>query len=288
MSVAVLPYGKKPGLALSKLPLSELSWPLGGPDNLNGTIADLGPEDHLLVYPNSRWYYLPHPGIRCRVSLAIAEPEAVHGYHMKLMRLYHRRFHRVLTCNQALIEAIPNALHYVYGSTWVSTKNLDRTKSKQLSLIASAKRVYEGHRLRHATVDWVRENNIEADILGRGYKPFTMKSDGLAPYRYSIVIENVRERSFFTEKLIDCLLCDTVPIYWGAPDIGDYFDTSGMLICNDLDDIKAAVKGLSDSDFKSRGPAILKNRDTAAQYANPEVTAARLLLTGRMLAEEPS
>ncbi len=252
---------------------------------MSGTLGDLGPDDHLLVYPNSRLYYLPRPGIRCRLSVAIVEPEAVHGHHMKLMRLFHRRFYRVLTCNRALQAAIPNALHYVYGSTWVRFDGLDRGKRKNLSLIASSKRNHQGHRLRHSVADWLRDNDIDSDIMGHGYQPFKIKSDGLAPYRFSVVIENVSEPGYFTEKLVDCLLCDTVPIYWGAPDIEDYFDIDGMLICNSLDDIKAAINGLSETDYDGRRPAILKNRNRAVLYANPEVTAARLLTTGHMLQE---
>jgi len=34
----------------------------------------------------------------------------------------------------------------------------------------------------------------------------------LTPYRYSVVIENVREPGYFSEKLVDALLCGTVPI----------------------------------------------------------------------------
>lgn len=287
MSIAIVPYGTKPGLSLSRVPLASLNWPLGAPGDLSGTVGDLTENDDLIVYPKSAIYYMPWIGVRCRMSVMIVEPEAVHSRHMKMLRLFYWRFHRILTCNPALKSSIPNAVHYVFGSAWVRDVDApDRPKTKSLSHIASSKTTYEGHRLRHEVAIWLREAGVDADVIGRGYQAFERKSDGLAPYRYSIVVENVRETSYFTEKLIDCLLCNTVPIYWGAPDIGDYFDTSGMLICNNLDDIKAAVAGLSEADYDKRRAAILRNRERAAQYADHEQNAARLLQTGRMLSGE--
>jgi hypothetical protein len=43
---------------------------------------------------------------------------------------------------------------------------------------------------------------------------------------YSVVVESSNEQNYFTEKLIDCLITKTIPIYWGCPNISDFFDTS--------------------------------------------------------------
>lgn len=45
-----------------------------------------------------------------------------------------------------------------------------------------------------------------------------------------MVVENVRQRNYFSEKLIDALLTRTVPVYWGCPNIGDYFDSAGFVL----------------------------------------------------------
>jgi hypothetical protein len=54
-------------------------------------------------------------------------------------------------------------------------------------------------------------------------------------YMFSIVIENSRQIHYFTEKIIDCLLTKTIPIYYGCPNISDYFDTSGWIILETRD-----------------------------------------------------
>ena len=43
---------------------------------------------------------------------------------------------------------------------------------------------------------------------------------------YSVAVESSNEPNYFTEKLIDCLITKTIPIYWGCPNISEYFDTS--------------------------------------------------------------
>ena len=47
---------------------------------------------------------------------------------------------------------------------------------------------------------------------------------------------------YFTEKLLDCFLSGTIPIYWGCPSIGDFFNTKGMIIFDDLLELKDKLK----------------------------------------------
>ncbi len=277
--IAVLPYGTKITVKLSEFPLSRLSWPMGKPTNIEGkTVADLTRTDHLLCYITSRLFYMPRPHIKAQLSAMIVEPYIVHRRNILWMRLFYRRFFKVLTANKALQKAIPNALPYVFGSTWVPEwKSIDLHKSRMATLIASGKKSLPGHRLRHEVVNWISNNKRDVDIVGRGYKPFEQKHEALAAYRYSVVIENVREPSYFTEKLIDCLLCNTVPIYWGAPDIGSFFETNGMIICNNFEDITAALANISEADYQSRLDYISTNQLRAARYADHEKAAAFIL-----------
>ena len=49
---------------------------------------------------------------------------------------------------------------------------------------------------------------------------------------------------FFTDKIIDCFLTGTIPIYHGCQDISDYFDIEGIIIFNenlDLSDLNTTV-----------------------------------------------
>ncbi|PHQ96670.1 MAG: hypothetical protein COB39_11740 [Marinosulfonomonas sp.] len=278
--VCVLPYRQKLGMIPSRLPLSDLHWPLGVPPKIEGqTLADLLPTDHLLTLPHKSLYLRPSFGTRARVSVMILEPRAIHRRYMALTNLFHRRFHRILTSDSLLLAQVPNSVFFPFGGSWVPQwKETDMTKHAMCSLIASSKKKQSGHKLRHDLVQWSRETGQDIDVMGRGYKPFAKKSEGLAPFRYSVVIENTREQGYFTEKLIDALLCDTVPIYWGCPNIADFFDTKAMMVCEDMADIQCAIKNMSESDYVSRLPALNAARDVAVGYMDVYERGARILL----------
>ncbi len=268
--IAVLPYGMKLGPWPGRIPLDALEWPLGRPEGeAGGTLADLGPEDHLLVFPRKSHFWRPGFGIRARVSIMVTEPEAIHGDHMQKLVRAHRRFHRILSSNEALLAAVPNGIFWPFGGVWVPEwQGLDVTKHAMCSLIASAKRSQEGHRLRHEIVERARATGVSVTAMGGGYAPFGAKAEGLAPYRYSVVIENVRERNYFTEKLIDAVLCETVPIYWGCPNVEDFFDTEGMIICDSTGQIEAAMAAMSVEDYAARRPALAAQKERAADWGD--------------------
>jgi hypothetical protein len=262
------------------VPLNRLIWPLGGRPGA-GAVGDLRREDHLIVFPSWAMMLAPHRGVAARLSLMVAEPRANEPGMARLAALTARRFHRVLTCDDVLLAAVPNARAFTFGGCWVpGWARLDLTKDRGLSLIASAKRALPGHRLRHRVAARLAAEGIGADVMGGGYRPFADKHEGLARYRFSVVIENVRQRGYFTEKLIDAILCRTIPIYWGAPDIGDRFDTAGMIVCESEDEIIAACRGATADAYECLLPAALGNIPRAAVFADPYGNAARAVLAG--------
>ncbi|RMD49315.1 MAG: hypothetical protein D6832_01965 [Alphaproteobacteria bacterium] len=262
-AVAVLyqPYRAGPGLA--RVPLDALIWPLGRPERLAGagTVADLEPRDHLLVRV-CKSAHLPMPGVRARLSALAIEPRVVHGYHMEILRWTWRGWFRIFTHDRRLLASVPNGIYQPGAMTWVPEwRELDLTKTRHASLIASAKRDHEGHRLRHEIAEFARAEGLDVDLLGWAYRPLESKAEGLAPYRFSVVIENSSEPGYFSEKLIDAFMCETVPIYWGAPDITEHFDPAGMVVCRSGDEIRAALRVLDASDYERIRPALLANKE---------------------------
>jgi len=279
-AVAVIPYLERLPEGLANLPLDRLDWPLGRPARLRqGTVADMAPTDHLISYPKTALYLAPRGRRRAQLSLMIVEPDAVHAKHLRLARLFHRRFFRVLTKNAALLAALPNGIPFVAGFSFVADSTaIAADKTRMVSIIASAKRTFEGHRLRHAVIDAARAEGLDLDVMGRGYRPIDDKTEGLAPYRYTVVIENNREPLYVTEKLIDALRCRCVPIYWGAPDVGRLFDPDGLIECAGLDEILVALRGLTVADYDRRRAAIKDNARRADHYAAMHRRAAQAVL----------
>ncbi|MDU8941899.1 hypothetical protein [Ovoidimarina sediminis] len=275
--IAVAPYALRPGPGLPDTLLDRLVFPLG--DAPSGRLADLGPEDHVIFYPKSG-FYLPGAfrGIRAQPSLVIAEPRAVHGWHMRLLRLFHRRFTRILTRDPALLAALPNAV--AHSHTFASLTRAEQPvteKTRAVSLIASGKRDHPGHRLRHSLVERIRAEGLDVAVMGRGYAPFGNKEEGLLPFRFSVVIENCREPGYISEKLLDACLCRTVPIYWGAPDVGDYVDPRGLVICEGEDALMTAIREAAGGDAAGFAPYLEENRQRALALADADRRAALAL-----------
>jgi len=263
MAIGILPMLLRK-IDLPSCPVEKLEWP-NQEIPIAKTVGDLGPDDQIVVYPNSDIFFKPRPKLKCKVSLVITEPKAIHAKYYRLLLLIRHRFYRVICRYPEYAKKHQNVLLLPVVDTWVSDKAIMRLveKTKECSLIASAKRNLEGHLLRHRIASWCKLNAEGVDLLGKGYRPFENKDDGLATYNYSIVIENNQEREYFTEKLLDCILCDTIPIYWGCPNIGDYFDINGIIICKNEDDIKRAVLKIDEKASQKQKAAMIYNKSIA-------------------------
>jgi glycosyl transferase family 10 (putative fucosyltransferase) len=279
-AIAVLPYGLALGAHLADLPVSDLHWPLGCPARLAGaSVGALCAQDHLIVYPKTMTHVGLRRGTRAQISIILGEPSEFHTKHLTLLRLSHRRFWRVLSFNETLLSHIPNGIFFPFGTTWVPEwRDLSLNKTKMCSLIASAKRNSRGHKLRHQLVDWSRNTSQDVEVMGRGYTGFERKADGLAPYRYSVVIENVREKNYFSEKLVDAVLCNTVPIYWGCPNLERFMDPSGIIQCQSEAEVRAAIQAMSEVDFTARLPLLQAIQPVFAKYCDLEKRAAEAVL----------
>ncbi|MFS4580572.1 hypothetical protein [Phaeobacter sp. C3_T13_0] len=275
-AIAVVPYGIKLGRDFAERALSTLHWPLGCPADLaGGRVANLGPQDHLIVWAKTGMHLQWQRPCRAWVSMMVMEPKIMSALHHRLLPWTWRRFCRVFSYDEELLRRIGNGIFLPFGTTWVPDwRNLSPEKGADLSLIASAKCDHPGHKLRHEIVSHLQACQPKAAILGRGYQPFEAKSDGLAPYRYSVVVENVRERNYFSEKLIDAILCETVPIYWGCPNVGDFFDPEAMMVCQTAEDIRVAIGQISQEDYDTRLPNLRAMKERAATLGQIELRAA--------------
>ena len=63
------------------------------------------------------------------------------------------------------------------------------------------------------------------------------KEIGLKDYRFSFCVENDTYDTYFTEKILDCFATGTIPVYLGAPDIGNHFNMDGIIILSEEFDV---------------------------------------------------
>lgn len=118
-------------------------------------------------------------------------------------------------------------------------------KAADLSWITSNKARYPGHRTRLKLLAAMR-GRIDFELWGQGYRPLDKKWNGLSPFRYSMAIENYHGADYWTEKIADCYLCWTMPIYWGATNITRYFPAESMVLV-DAEDPGTAIQQIEET-----------------------------------------
>lgn len=120
-------------------------------------------------------------------------------------------------------------------------------KTKNMSLMISTKLQTSGHQYRHMLCKHILSSDLPIDIWGNGCKfytnnnkkdtrikgPFESKEPYL-DYRFHIAIENVRSPHYFSEKIMDPLICSTVPVYLGCENIDTYFPNSVIHLSGDI------------------------------------------------------
>ena len=81
--------------------------------------------------------------------------------------------------------------------------------------------------------------------MGRGYNPIEPISKGLIDYMFHIAMENQSRDYHFSEKIINPIMVGSIPIYYGMPSIGKFFDTRGMILFNEVNEMEDILKTLN-------------------------------------------
>lgn len=106
-------------------------------------------------------------------------------------------------------------------------KNLEKTKN--ISVICSNKQLTDNHKMRYEFTKNLKSYfGSDIDWFGSGVNPIEDKWEGIKEYKYHIVIENGQKNNLISEKLFDSYLGLSYPIYYGAPNVGEYFPTKSF------------------------------------------------------------
>lgn len=209
------------------------------------------------------------------------EPEAIHPCNA-FLRANSHLFKYVLTYDT---DVAPNAYNHTFGSVWVKPHDYETTdtglKTFQISMVCGSKSWTVGHKLRHEV--YVRQLEFNPNITifrsNRGgqylpnisnniFLPDDNKINLFKHFQYSIVIENSKQSNYFTEKLIDCLITKTIPIYWGCPNISSYFDTTGWILFDTVDDVKQKLSTIDTTTYDKYKDIIDANYERAKNHAD--------------------
>jgi glycosyltransferase involved in cell wall biosynthesis len=193
---------------------------------------------------------------------------------------HHERFDLILTYNEELLS-LPNAQFRNGSGEVVLNKNVHKqtypilqdttlyqiySKQKNISFITSNKTFSSGHVFRLECLNHLLSNNSQIEYFGVGIREILGKIEGLQNYRFSIAMENGISPNYFTEKILDCFLTGTIPIYHGCPNISKFFNVDGIICFSSKDELQHIVNTVDETFYNSKLDAIRENFQIAQNF----------------------
>ena len=208
-------------------------------------------------------------------------------------------FDIILTWSDKVLNSCSNAVLFPFGEAWVDLNYASQFENTprefEITFLCGIKNLIEGHQLRqkiytledkiniphkwwYVLDDFNKETNERPgyfpvngsfvspngiDVAGEGKKQiWDCKS------MFHVPVENSRHSNFFTDRLIDCFLTKTVPVYWGCPNIENFYDHRGIICFENEHDLLDIINKLSPEDYTSRLEAINNNYQLALENAS--------------------
>jgi len=195
----------------------------------------------------------------------------------ELKSVYH--FFDLIIASEPQYAIFPNCVIRPFGSLWAT--KLPSRKEFSVSFLFSLGTYLPTHRGYAARLD-LMQSLSRATVPLRVFKgrQFAAQEEIAYPLlpddrkntlfdsMFHIAIENSFNTNYFTEKLVDCLATYTVPIYMGCPNIGDFFDTDGMILVPPGASVIDTINRLTVSDYWKRMKSVEENARRSRKYAD--------------------
>ncbi|MEJ8801775.1 glycosyltransferase family 10 domain-containing protein [Pontibacter sp. H249] len=161
-------------------------------------------------------------------------------------RAYSPSFNKVEGLGTELVlsqPALPWHINKSY-SELIDLESEGLKKQNKVSWITSNKAFLPGHQVRLEFLKNLQQSGFQFDLFGRGFRELDDKFKGLESYKYSIAFENHYCNNYWTEKIADCYLSWTMPIYYGCTNIYKFFPSESMIKINpeDFNDSLRTIK----------------------------------------------
>lgn len=157
----------------------------------------------------------------------------------------------------------------------------DEPKDRLISVISSNMAGIPGHRARLTFALRLKDHfKDRIDLFGRGIRTMADKIEGLRGYRFHVALENSRHKDYFTEKLLDPLIAGSFPIYYGCPNIADYFPKNSFseIDIRDFNGAVATIEAVIDGEFDRVHRSALAEAHRLALYTrNPFAVIADIV-----------
>ena len=140
------------------------------------------------------------------------------------------------------------------------------------SIIAPTKLKMQGHTIRDKVI---RKHFDKLEVYGKGFLELDDKLDVLKNDKYHYAIENCKVPGYFSEKIIDCFITNTYPIYWGAPDITSFFEPESLIILDQNLIGSHICEYINDNATSLRYDALIESKKRSLYNYNPFIIYGR-------------
>lgn len=163
------------------------------------------------------------------IHLSLEPPNEVSKYRQfanKKAKIIYNQFDT--KCNNVLSHgALPWHIDKDYD--FLSSLTTDKLiKEDKIVWITSNQRTSKGHNKRMDFLDSISHLSF-VNLYGRGINPIEDKWDVLQNSKYAIAYENFENDYNWTEKIVDCYLSFTMPIYFGCNNINNFFPENSFI-----------------------------------------------------------
>ena len=164
----------------------------------------------------------------------------------------------LFTHQKEIYDLADNFIYLPPHGYWIEEPNI-YPKTKLVSMMSSSKNMGAGHGYR---LQWVDRLRSQLDLYGRGFNNISRKEEAIQDYMFSVTIENDSYPTYWSEKILDCFACGTIPIYHGSPDLGEHFNMDGVIVLTEDFDVSQLTPEL----YYNKMDAIKDNLERTLKY----------------------
>jgi hypothetical protein len=202
--------------------------------------------------------------------LWVVEPDEVSKLKNSIIQRCNE-FDLILTYDEDILATCKNSKFHPHGMTWIDNFDFKKNKEFAVTSLVGGKKLSDNHLLRQE-LPKIKDKitSIPLHLFNSkncaytGVEPMNIMENTdikneLFYSQFHISIENFSKKNYFSEKLIDCFQTKTIPIYMGCTNIDEFYDSRGMFIVNNINDIIEVCNSLTPDTYHQMLEYVEKN-----------------------------
>jgi hypothetical protein len=253
------------------------------------------PEKNINLITKARKYKIPVILVHFEGHAIIRDPllkpdvrnffDYVLSWHSPYVNIFKQQFRQIhftfpsekVKCNSNCSKKIINissnkfSIHndelYTIKRKWILNFNVFFSDRFDLFGYGWNNYVFDGHSV---LINLLNRINLRFSLFSQNLKVYKgvikRKRDVFSNYTFSLVIENVSQKYWVTEKIFDSLINGVIPIYLGCSNISDYIPSNCYISLNNFENIKVLMKYIDELSTQD----IILFRQNITDYLNSD------------------